>query len=148
MGYTLAKPFSDVARADFVCEHQGLNYYEDDNCIIMYSDSEKIVNGVAVDNSEEYNKQLAEQEAKIQAMKNITKRQLLFWLYQNKQKTETDILTAIDTIMDKDKKYLAQVSYNGTNNYYYGNEYTQAIGKALGLTIDELKQCFDEASKL
>jgi hypothetical protein len=53
MGYTLAKPFSDVARADFVCEHQGLNYYEDDNCIIMYLDSEKIVNGESVDRTQD-----------------------------------------------------------------------------------------------
>src|SRR5574344_263083 len=76
MGYTLAKPFSDVARADFVCLHQGLNYYEDKNCIIMYLDSEKIVNGEATDISQtpEY---LDEQLAKAKADKlqeNTTKR--------------------------------------------------------------------------
>src|SRR5574344_495791 len=76
MGYTLAKPFSDVARADFVCEHQGLNYYEDDDCIIMYSNSEKIENGEAVDRTQDAD-YIAEQLAKAKADKlqeNTTKR--------------------------------------------------------------------------
>ena len=76
MGYTLAKPFSDVARADFICLHQGLNYYEDDNCIIMYANTEKIVNGVAVDRSQDAD-YIAEQlaEAKIAKLQeNINKR--------------------------------------------------------------------------
>ena len=74
MGYTLAKPFSDVARADFVCEHQGLNYYEDDNCIIMYSDSEKIENSEAVDNSAEYKAKQLEQAKAEKLQENINKR--------------------------------------------------------------------------
>lgn len=49
MSYKLDKPFTDKQRADFVCEHQGLNYYEDDNCIIMYSDSESVADGVVID---------------------------------------------------------------------------------------------------
>lgn len=49
MGYKLEKPYKDKQRADFVHEHQGLNYYEDDNCIIMYSDSESVENGVVTD---------------------------------------------------------------------------------------------------
>ena len=89
-----------------------------------------------------------EQLNRIQSMKNITKRQLLIWIYIHKQKTEDDIYSAIDTITDEGKKYLAKVSYSGTNNFYYGNEFTQLIGLALGLTIGELKQCFNEASSL
>ena len=70
MSYKLEKPFTDTQRADFVCLHQGLNYYEDDNCIIMYLDTEKIVNGEATDISEtpEY---IAEQEAKAKEAKRI-----------------------------------------------------------------------------
>src|SRR5574344_1301467 len=49
MSNKLLKPYTDIQRADFVCLHQGLNYYEDDNCIIMYSNSEKIENGEAID---------------------------------------------------------------------------------------------------
>ena len=76
MGYTLAKPFSDVARADFICEHQGLNYYEDDNCKIMYENTEKIVDGEVVDRSQDAD-YIAEQLAKAKADKlqeNTTKR--------------------------------------------------------------------------
>ena len=76
MGYKLEKPYTDIQRADFVCLHQGLNYYEDDNCIIMYLDTEKIVDGEAVDMSQtpEY---IAGQLAKAKADKlqeNTTKR--------------------------------------------------------------------------
>jgi len=48
MNYKLEKPYTDIERADFICGYQGLNYYEDDNCIIMYSDDFKIVDGDAV----------------------------------------------------------------------------------------------------
>ena len=95
-----------------------------------------------------YKVQQQQELDKVQAFKNITKRQLLFWLYVNKKKTEDDILAAINTIADTDKKYLATVSYNGTNNFYYGNEYTQEIATVLGFTTDELKKCFDEAGTL
>lgn len=84
----------------------------------------------------------------MQSMKTITKRQLLIWIYTNKKKTEDDIYTAIETITDTDKKYLAKINYSGTNNFYYGNGYVQLIGEALGLTIDEIKTMFDDACLL
>lgn len=76
MGYKLEKPYTNIQRADFVYEHQGLNYYEDDNCIIMYSDSESVIDGVVTDISQtpEY---IAEQLAKAKEAKlqeNATKR--------------------------------------------------------------------------
>lgn len=49
----LYKPYTDIQRANFVCEHQGLNYYEDDNCIIMYADSESVTDGVVTDLTQE-----------------------------------------------------------------------------------------------
>lgn len=60
MGYKLEKPFTDVERADFVCEHQGLNYYEDDKAIYMYANSEALQNGEIVDisNTDDYKKQI------------------------------------------------------------------------------------------
>ena len=62
MSYKLEKPYTYAERADFVIAHQGLNYYEDDNCIIMYLNTEKIVDGEAIDISQtpEY---IAEQKA-------------------------------------------------------------------------------------
>lgn len=63
MSYKLEKPYTDIQRADFICEHQGLNYYEDNNCIIMYLDTEKIVDGEAVDRTQDAD-YIAEQKAK------------------------------------------------------------------------------------
>ena len=76
MGYTLAKPFSDVARADFICEHQGLNYYEDDNCIIMYLNSESVIDGVVTDISQtpEYIAEELKKAKEVKLQENITKR--------------------------------------------------------------------------
>ena len=96
----------------------------------------------------EYIAKQEQKQAEIQALKSITKRQLLIWLYINKQMKEADILSAIDAITDEDKKYLATISYNGTNTFYYGNEYLQMIAQSLSLSIDERKKMFDEAGQL
>ena len=85
MSYKLEKPYTDIQRANFICLHQGLNYYEDDNCIIMYLDSEKIVNGEAVDRTQdadyiaEQKKQLIQQAKAIRdtAINEITNAKLL-----------------------------------------------------------------------
>lgn len=63
MVYTLNKPFTDKQRADFVCEHQGLNYYEDDNCIIMYTDDFNIIGDEAVLDPNYKTEQLAKAKA-------------------------------------------------------------------------------------
>lgn len=96
----------------------------------------------------EYLAQKAEEEQRTQAYKNITKRQLLIWLFVNKQKTEADIFNAINSIQDPSQKYLATVNYTGTNNFYFGNAFTPVIGGALGLSLVELKKMFDEAGAL
>lgn len=111
------------------------------NCQYIIDDN---WNGEIGDNYEITDEQLA----KIQATKNITKRQLLIWLYSQKDKTENDILSAIELIQDEAQKYLAKVNYIGTNNFYYGNDFVLVIGQALGLSVDEIKTMFDEASKL
>ena len=113
MGYTLAKPFSDVARADFVCEHQGLNYYEDDNCIIMYPNTEKIVNGKIVDisTSPEY---LAQQLEVKRAEKLEECTQKAYDFIQNKalfEKSPTQHIEATDGNIGKFSAFMA--GFNG-----------------------------------
>jgi len=110
----------------------------------------KIENNTIIDISQtpEY---IAEQEVKakaIQDAKTITKRQLLFWLFLNKNIKEANILTAISTIEDVNNRYLGEISYNGTNNFQYGNPFVSVIGQALGLTTQDLIKCFDEAINL
>ena len=74
--YILKKPFNDTQRADFVCEHQGLNYYEDDNCIIMYLNSESVIDGVVTDISQtpEYIAEELKKAKEVKLQENITKR--------------------------------------------------------------------------
>lgn len=129
-----------------------LVYIRKDINAVTYTDSEgnektKYVYQEAYLTPEEY-KLTDLYQSQAQAMKNITKRQLLIWLYTNKSKTEDDISTAIETITDTTQKYLAKVNYNGTNIFYYGNTFVSVIGTALGLTTDEIKKMFDEAESL
>ena len=76
MSYKLDKPYTDIQRADFVCEHQGLNYYEDDNCIIMYLDTESVIDGVVTDISQtpEYIAEELKKAKEVKLQENITKR--------------------------------------------------------------------------
>lgn len=110
----------------------------------------KVIKKVVTDisNTDEYKAKIAEIEEQIQAQKNITKRQMLIWLFTQKGKTEDDILTVIDAIEDSAQKYLAKVNYSGTNNFYYGNKFVPVIGQALGLNLDEIKRMFDESKNL
>jgi hypothetical protein len=148
----LKQPYADEQYAEFAIyaneNNKRIEDYNGDKYAL--SSYEILKNGEIVDfsNTDDYKANIATQEAKIQAMKNITKRQLLIWLYTNKQKTEDDILSAIGIIADNDQKYLAKVNYSGTNNFYYGNSFVPIIGGALGLTADDLKTMFDEAVNL
>jgi len=96
----------------------------------------------------EYIAEKEKEAAEIQAQKNITKRQMLIWLFIHKSKTEEAIFAAIDLIENESQRYLAKVNYSGTNVFYYGNSFVPLIGQALGLTIDEIKAMFDEGKTL
>ncbi len=45
MGYKLEKPFKNTERAEFICEHQGMKFDEDENAIYMLEEWENIENG-------------------------------------------------------------------------------------------------------
>ena len=65
MPYKLEKPFTDIERADFVCEHQGMTYVENDFAIYFLEPNEYFENGeVKIDENYE-----AEQLAKAKTTK-------------------------------------------------------------------------------
>lgn len=76
MSYKLEKPYTDKQKADFVCANQGLNRYEDENCVIMYANTEKIENGVVIDISQtpEYLAEELEKAKSLKIKENETKR--------------------------------------------------------------------------
>jgi hypothetical protein len=108
MSYKLDKPYTDIQRAVFVCEHQGLNYYEDDNCIIMYENYESVADGVVTDitDTDDY-------KAKVLAKENAVKK--------------TDLQAQIDEL---DKKSIRALREGGTMSdgttylEYYTNQIT------------------------
>lgn len=149
----LQKPFTDIQRADFIIEYNhnnGLKIEETEMALYALQEYEVIENDKIIDISQtpEYIAEQEHLEQERKAQRKITKRQMLFWLYLNKQKTESDILNAINAIPDETQKYLAGVSYNGTNDFYYGNEFVPIIGLALGLAVQDLDKMFDEAVEL
>lgn len=119
MGYKLEKPYTDIQRADFICEHQGFNYYEDNNCIIMYSSSEKIVNGEVVDRTQdadyiaEQKKQLIQQakDKRDKVIDAVTSSVILDQLQK-----EVGIIT--QAIYDSRFAAKANMYQNATNEFY------------------------------
>ena len=89
-----------------------------------------------------------EEAQKELAMKYITKRQMWIWLFTNKGIKKEQIPAVIESIPDETMRYLAGANYEGTNDFYYGNQFVPIIGTALGLSEEELKTMFDEASAL
>lgn len=145
MGYKLEKPYTDIQRADFVCEHQGLNYYEDDNCIIMYLDSEKIVDGEAIDISQtpEY---IAEQKQKEQeriARLHLTRGDVFRGLLQAKGVTRTQLRAMIEAMPDGLDKEMALIDFDEALEFYRGVALVDTIGLALGITSNQMSKFFE-----
>jgi hypothetical protein len=117
MSYKLEKPYTDTQRADFVCEHQGLNYYEDDNCIIMYENTESVTDGIVTDISD-----TDDYKAKVLAKENAGKK--------------TDLQAQIDEL---DKKSIRALREGGTMSdgmtylEYYTNQITTLRTELAGI---------------
>lgn len=78
----------------------------------------------------------------------ISRKAGLFWIYDNLQKTEEDILAVIDTIEDEGERYKARLSFNTA--YWHSNDpYVIALGVSVGLdTREKLQKAFKEAAPL
>lgn len=78
----------------------------------------------------------------------VSRKAGLFWIYDNLQKTEDQILAGVEEIEDESERYKARLSFNTA--YWHSNDpYVVAFGEKLGLdTREKLLQAFEEASKL
>lgn len=140
MGYKLEKPFTDIQRADFVCEHQGLNYYEDDNCIIMYSNSEKIENGESIDISQtpEYIAEQKKQERlRIQNI-FITKLQFFKVLKALYGITFEDVMPLVNSDPN------AKMEFELSSGFLRGNPLFNAFAPLLNLTPEDMDAVFEK----
>lgn len=99
MSYKLEKPYMDTQRANFICEHQGLNYYEDDNCIIMYLNTEKIVDGEAIDISQTPEYKLSQFQKDIQYQHdayNEYAREIVYQIQYNTALSNTTLILNLE----------------------------------------------------
>lgn len=64
MSYKLEKPYTDRQRADFICEHQGMKYAEDDTAIYFLEDYEELQNEevINISNTCEYHTKILRQQ--------------------------------------------------------------------------------------
>lgn len=78
----------------------------------------------------------------------ISRKSGLFWLYDNLQKTEDQILAGIEELENEDERYKARLSFN-TAFWHSNDPYVVAFGEKLGLdTREKLMRAFEEASEL
>lgn len=131
----LEKPFTNKQRADFVCEHQGLNYYEDDSCVIMYDNSEIIIDGEAVPNPNYEQEQASRERHKIDHL-SLTKREFLLALYNTKNIKPSDIKNLLKNSVQ------AEIEFEYSSAFYRGNPLFNQIGALLGVTPEELDNIF------
>ena len=128
MGYKLEKPFTDIKRANFVCEHQGLNYYEDDNCIIMYADSESVTDGIVT---------------------HLTQDPI--WVAEQKLKQfQLDIQYQHDAFNEYSREIIYQIQYNtalgNTTLATSLQEQLQAEQQAVIKRINDITEAYNNAS--
>jgi hypothetical protein len=145
MSYKLEKPFTDIQRANFICEHQGLNYYEDDNCIIMYPNTESVIDGVVTDISQtpEYISEQAQKEAERIARLHLRRGDVFRGLLKAKGVTKTQLRAMIEAMPDGIDKEEAFIDFDDALEFYRGVALVDTIGAALGITSNQMTEFFE-----
>lgn len=150
MSYKLDKPYTDIQRSDFIVLHNHQNgraIEETDDALYALEPYEKLVDGVVVDNTEEYNKQQAEQEAYRIAMLNLTAADVERGLYKAFGYDFDDILNTVQAAPLAEGQEPIDIKALKielrANNFYRGNPYIDVVGKILGLTKEQLDNFFE-----
>lgn len=136
----LNKPYADKEYADFICENQGLNRYEDDNCIIMYADSEMVEDGKVVVNPNYEQEQIEKEKVRIANLK-MTPRDFLIAL----QGLGISFEDVIEPLLASNSQ--ARLELNYCQYVYRGNALLDALCGTLGITPEQLDNLFKEKGK-
>jgi hypothetical protein len=79
----------------------------------------------------------------------ISKRQMLTWLLQNKNKTDADVLAALDTIADSAAKAQAQIDYLYPDGpFHRANPLFDQLGAEFAMSSAEIDAAFVAAAQL
>src|SRR5574344_1329611 len=144
MAYTLNKPFTDKQRADFVCEHQGLQSKETGEALWfmeaneMWDDETQkpIINP-------NYEQEQAQKEAERVARLNLTRGDVFRGLYQAKHVTRTQLRAMIEAMPDNDAKEMALIDFDEALNFYRGVALIDTVGTALNITPQQMTEFFE-----
>jgi len=145
MSYILQKPFTSKQKADFIVKYnhrQGLRIEETEEALFALEPYENLLNGEVVDNSIEYEAQLAHQERERLAMLNLTAADVERAIYQAKGIDFDDIIQLVSANPPENFDVKALKIELKANNFYRGNPYIDAVGALLGLTPEMLDQFF------
>lgn len=151
MAYILEKPYSDKEKADFIVEYNhklGLKIEETKKALYALEPYEILQGDEVVDNSEEYQKEQAQEKAERIAMLKLTRGDVFRGLLLAKGITREQLrlqLEAMPTTTQEDvvKRELALIDFDEALDFYRGNTLIDTVGLALGLTTEQLDKFFE-----
>ena len=149
MSYKLEQPYTDEQKADFIVKYnhnKGLIIEERAEAIYALEPFEKLVDGVVIDNTEEYEAEKAKQEAERIAMLNLTAADVERGIYKAKGMDFEDIIVMVAQLQPENLDVKALKIELKANHFYRGNSYVNAIGSLLGFTPEQLDKFFEDGN--
>lgn len=154
MSYKLNKPYTEKQRVDFIVEYnhnQGLTIEETSNALFALEPFEKLIDGEVVDNTIEYEQELAQIEAQRIAMLYLTSADVERAIYKARGMDFEDIISLVKT-QPLSEDGTPQVDIKAlkielkANNFYRGNPYVNKIGEILGFSTEQLDKFFEDGN--
>ena len=172
MSYKLEYPYTEEERNNFIVEYnhnKGLRIEEVDNFVdvevpienegggttteiqnlnmptlFALEPFEKLVDGVVIDNTAEYEAEKARQEAEKIAMLYLTAADVERGIYKAKSMDFEDIVEYLKVYPQEGLDIKALKIELRANHFYRGNPYVNAIGALLGFTSEQLDKFFED----
>lgn len=151
MSYELKKPYTDTQRIDFIVEYNhnlGLRIEETETALYALEAWEDIQEGIVVDNTEEYNKELEQKEKERIGHLSLTRGDVFRGLLLAKGITKSQIKEMIltmpaDTPEEIIAREMALIDFEDALNFYRGNVLIDTLGLQLGITPEQMNKFFE-----
>lgn len=151
MSYELKKPYTDTQRIDFIVEYNhnlGLRIEETETALYALEAWEGIQEGIVVDNTEEYNKELEQKEKERIGHLSLTRGDVFRGLLLAKGITKSQIKEMIlampaDTPEEIIAREMALIDFEDALNFYRGNVLIDTLGLQLGITPEQMNKFFE-----
>lgn len=150
MVYKLEKPYTELDRIKFVCNHNntyGRRTEETEKFLYALEDHEVLINDEVVDKTEEIQKQLEEEAKQIELVRiqnlKLTACDVERAIYKAKQMDFDDIIKYITSLENCDIDIKELKIELKANHFYRKNPYVDSVGKLLGFTPEMLDRFFD-----